>query len=114
MTIYPPRETGPHVPMIDDWYAYPEVSDTARETKVSDAEYLFGRRSLLRGIVRSCDRYGAYITKEARAIARQSDRELADQAKPDHVETWADFHADFEEFVSYHMNLSDADSDKRR
>ncbi len=104
-------ETGPHIPMIDDWYAYPEVSDTARETKISDAEYLLGKRLLLRAAVQNCGRYGMYIAEEARKLAEQTDRDLADQTKPSDVETWADFHRDFEQSVHRYLNRFPADSD---
>lgn len=103
MTLHPRLEKGPHVPMLDDWFAYPEISDEARATPITDAEYLYGRRSLMKGIVRSCDRFGIYITDEARAIADQTDKKLVADSKPDHVTTWADFREDFEVLVLQSM-----------
>lgn len=104
-------ETGPHIPMIDDWYAYPEVSDVARITEISDSEYLLGRRLLLRAAVQNCMRYGMYIADEAQQIAEQTNHDLVDQMKPEHVETWADFHRDFEQSVHRYLNPHPGGSD---
>lgn len=103
MTLHPRLEKGPHVPLLDDWFAHPEISDEARKTPITDAEYLHGRRSLMKGIVRSCDNFGLYITDEARAIANQNDQDLAKSSMPEHVVTWADFHEDIDVFIDRHM-----------